>query len=215
MATGAIAWESIQRFLHPEPVVTQVVIGVAIVGIIINLGTAAMFMAGRSTDLNIKGAFLHMMADAGITLGVVVGALLMTTTHQLWIDPAISLGIVVVIGVTTWGMLKESFHLAVDAVPNHVDRNAVEDYLLNLPGVVEIHDLHIWPLSTTRSALTVHLVRPNSSLDDHLLHEITAELNHRFNINHVTAQIESGDVVECRVRCSGNLNCWQRQRRNP
>jgi cobalt-zinc-cadmium efflux system protein len=197
MAAGAIAWESVQRLMHPEPVAAHTVLGVAMIGIVINLGTAVMFMSGRKTDLNIKAAFVHMLADAGITLGVIVGTLLIMVTDLLWIDPAISLGIVLIIGITTWGMLKDSFNLAIDAIPDHVDRDAVETYLRQLPGVVDIHDLHIWSLSTTSTALTVHLVRPNANVDDGLLHQINSDLNTRFNINHVTAQIEYGDAADC------------------
>jgi cobalt-zinc-cadmium efflux system protein len=197
MATGAIAWESVQRFVHPEPVVTKVVIGVAMIGIVINLGTAFMFMAGRKEDLNIRGAFLHMMADAAITLGVVVGAVLMMVTHYLWIDPVLSLGIVLLIGFSTWSLLKDSFSLAFDAIPREIDRDAVEAYFLSLPGVIAIHDLHIWPLSTTAIALTVHLVSPDAHTDDQLLCQINIDLSKKFKINHVTTQIERGDAIDC------------------
>jgi len=197
MAAGAIAWESVQRLIHPEPIVTQTVIGVALIGLVINLGTAFMFMSGRKTDLNIKAAFVHMLADAGITVGVIVGTLLIMATDLLWIDPAISLGIVLVIGITTWDMLKDSFNLAIDAVPNHVDRDAVENYLRQLPGITDIHDLHIWSLSTTSTALTAHLVRPNPMEDTHLLQQLNADLKSQFNIDHVTVQLECGDGEAC------------------
>jgi cobalt-zinc-cadmium efflux system protein len=170
------------------------------VGVVINGATAALFMAGRRTDLNIRGAFLHMAADAGVSLAVVAGALLMGATGWLWIDPALSLLIALVITVGTWGLLAESTRLALDAVPAAIDAGAVEDYLAGLPGVAAVHDLHIWPLSTTRVALTAHLVRPDDAGNDAFLHAVAAELDARFGIHHATLQLERGDGgVGCRL----------------
>jgi cobalt-zinc-cadmium efflux system protein len=148
-------------------------------------------MAGRKSDLNIRGAYLHMAADAAVSLGVVVAALAIGLTGWVWLDPAVSLAIVLVIAIGTWGLLKDSVNLALDAVPEHIDRADVETYLAALPGISEVHDLHIWGLSTTETALTVHLVRPGASADDALITTVTRELHERFGINHATFQMES------------------------
>ena len=198
IGVGGIAWEAIRRLGHPEPVAGQTVMAVAAVGIVINAGTAAMFMAGSKGDLNIRGAFLHMTADAAICLGVAVAALIMQRTGWLWLDPAVSLAIVVVIAAGTWDLFQESLNLALDAVPANIDRQAVESFLSAMPGVTAIHDLHIWPLSTTSVALTAHLVNPDAMVDDALLHNISAALHDRFGIDHATLQIERGDGV-CRL----------------
>ena len=160
LAIGAIAWEAVQRLQAPEPVATGIVFWVAGVGVLVNGGTALMFMRGRENDLNIKGAFLHMAADAGITVGVMVAALLIGWTGWLWLDPLTSLAIAAVILVGTWGLLRDSVDLALDAVPRGIDPAEVAGFLASQPGVSEVHDLHIWAMSTTETALTVHLVRP-------------------------------------------------------
>lgn len=196
---GGIAWEAIQRFGHPEPVAGQTVMWVAAVGIAINGATAAMFMAGRKGDLNIRGAFLHMAADAAVSLGVVVAAFIMSQTGWLWIDPAVSLAIVAVIAIGTWSLFQESLDLALDAVPAQIDREAVEAFLLKIPGVQAIHDLHIWPLSTTSVALTAHLVKPDATVDDDLLHHVGEDLYKTYGIDHATLQVERGDG-ECRLQ---------------
>ncbi len=200
IATGAIAWEAFRRLSDPQPIEAGVVMWVAAIGILVNAGTAVMFMAGREKDLNIKGAFLHMAADAAVSLGVVIAALTIAQTGWLWIDPVTSLVIVVVITVGTWGLLRDSVRLALDAVPADIDREAVESYLAGLPGVTAVHDLHIWPLSTTSVALTAHLVKADASIDDDLLDEVAAELQRRFGIDHTTIQTEhrSGGQ-ECRL----------------
>jgi len=195
---GGIAWEAILRLGHPEQVASETVMWVATVGIAINAGTAAMFMAGSKGDLNIRGAFLHMAADAAVSLGVVVAAFVMSRTGWLWLDPAVSLAIVVVIAIGTWGLFRESLNLALDAVPANIDREAVESFLVDVPGVIAIHDLHIWPLSTTSVALTAHLVNPNATVDDGLLQRISTALHERFGIDHATLQIERGDG-DCRL----------------
>jgi cobalt-zinc-cadmium efflux system protein len=197
-ATGAIFTEAVRRLIAPEPVAAGVVVWVAAIGIAINLATALMFMRGRHDDLNIKGAFLHMMGDAAVSLGVVVAALLIGWTGWLWLDPAVSVAVAAVILLTTWGLTRDALNLALDAVPAGIDRDAVEAYLAGLPGVTEVHDLHIWAMSTTETALTAHLVRPNAILDDHLLTDAAHELEHRFGIHHVTVQVEAG-VAECRL----------------
>ena len=193
IAVGAIAWEALGRFQHPEPVASSTVMLVASVGIVINGVTAWLFAAGAKTDINIRGAFLHMAADAAVSVGVVIAALAMRATGWLWLDPAVSLGIVIVITIGTWVLLRESVNLAVDAVPAHIDPAAVETYLAGLPGVQAVHDLHIWAMSTTEVALTVHLVKPDASIDDGWLESIRHELHERFEIEHTTVQLERGD----------------------
>ncbi len=190
---GGIAWEAAQRLHHPEPVASGVVMAVAGIGIAVNGVTAWLFASGREHDLNIRGAFLHMASDAMISLGVVLAALAMRATGWLWLDPVVSLLIVVAIAWGTWGLLRESLDLALDAVPRHIDPADVAAYLEGLPGVVAVHDLHIWGISTTDAALTVHLVKPDASIDDALLARINHDLRERFRIGHATVQFELGD----------------------
>ncbi len=193
VSLGAILVEAIQRLIVPEQVATGTVIWVAAIGVAVNLGTALLFMRGSKGDLNIRGAFLHMLADAGVTVGVIVAALVISVTGWDRLDPLVSLAIVVVIFIGTWGLLRNSVNLSLDAVPSGIDHRAVESYLAGLPGVCEVHDLHIWAMSTTETALTVHLVRPGMPVDDALLEEARHELVHRFGIGHATFQVESGD----------------------
>jgi len=192
VACGAIAWEAVLRFSQPHPVAGWTVTVVAGVGIVINGLSAWLFVKGSKEDLNIRGAYLHMAADAAISLGVVITGLLMLWTGWYWLDPAISLVIVAVIVVGTWGLLRESMQLALSAVPQKVDVQAIEDYLQRIPGVDSIHDLHIWGMSTTESALTVHLVMPLGYPGDAVLDGITATLRERHGIHHSTLQIEQG-----------------------
>lgn len=192
VAVGAVVVEAVHRFQYPEPVSSGIVIAVAAVGIVINGATALLFRHGRH-DLNVRAAFAHMTADAAISLGVVVAALLMTWTGRLWLDPAVSLAVAAVILAGSLGLAREGLDLALDAVPAGVDPVAVADFLAQLPGVTEVHDLHIWAMSTTETALTAHLVRPGHGLDDGLLAETARDLRHRFGIHHVTLQIEAGD----------------------
>ncbi len=200
LGIGAVAWEAVLRLAHPEPVSAPVVMGVAGVGIVINVGTALMFLSGRKGDLNIRGTFLHMASDALVAAGVVVAAFLMGKTGWLWIDPLVSLGIAVVILLGTWGLFRESLDLALDAVPEAVDRDGVEAYLRALPGVTALHDLHIWPLSTRSVALTAHLVVPGAVVDDAAMERIAADLAERFGIDHATLQLETGeDGIACRL----------------
>jgi cobalt-zinc-cadmium efflux system protein len=197
IAIGAIAVEAIQRFQHPEPVAGQTVIAVALVGIVVNTATALLFMRGRKSDLNIRGAFLHMAADAAVSLGVVLAGLAILLTGQLWIDPMVSLVIAAVILVGTWQLLCDSVNLALDAVPEEIDAAGVRTYLVTLPGVVDVHDLHIWGMSTTETALTAHLVAVGDARsDDALLRRISRELHDGFGIEHATLQVEHGDLCD-------------------
>jgi cobalt-zinc-cadmium efflux system protein len=193
VAVGAIVWEAVQRLDKPQPVAETTVIVVALIGIAINGVTALMFMSGRKSDINIRGAFMHMAADAAVSLGVVLAGLLVMATGWLWLDPATSIAIAVVITVGTWSLLRDSLNLALDAVPPHVDRAAVEKFLAGRPGVTEVHDLHIWAISTTEVALTAHLVRPEAALDDAFLAEVAHELREKFGVQHATLQVEGGD----------------------
>jgi cobalt-zinc-cadmium efflux system protein len=192
IAVGAIAWEAVLRLWQPEAVAGTTMIWVAGIGVIVNTVTALLFMSGRKHDLNVHGAFLHMAADAAVSLGVVIAGIMIRYTSWFWIDPAISLFIAVVIAVSTWDLLWQSLNLAIDSVPKHVDLELVRGYLVGLPGVTEVHDLHIWALSTTEIALTVHLVRPKAEVDDDWLDQVGHELHDRFGIVHPTIQVESG-----------------------
>jgi cobalt-zinc-cadmium efflux system protein len=194
VAVGGIAWEAVRRLGDPEPVAETTVIVVAAIGVVVNGATALLFMSGRKRDINIRGAFVHMAADAAVSLGVVAAALLMGATGWLWLDPAMSLVIVLIIAVGTWGLLRDSLNMALDAVPPGVDREAVEAFLAALPGVSEVHDVHIWAMSTTETALTVHLVRPGAGIDDGFLAAASKTLHERFKIAHATFQIENGDT---------------------
>ncbi|MHC5775953.1 cation diffusion facilitator family transporter [Nostoc sp.] len=193
LAMGAIAWEAVRRFNEPSSVSGGTVIGVAVVGIIINTVTALMFMSGRQKDLNIRGAFLHMAADAGVSLGVVLAGIAIVFTGWLWFDPVVSLIIVVVVVVGTWQLLKDSLDLALDAVPAGIEPLAVRTYLAELRDVAGVHDLHIWGMSTTETALTAHLVMPTGHPGDAFLVQVNRELQDHFGIEHTTFQIETGD----------------------
>jgi cobalt-zinc-cadmium efflux system protein len=192
VSVGAIAWEALRRFNNPAEVAARTVIWVSLLGIAINTATALMFMSGRKGDLNIRGAFLHMAADAAISAGVVIAGLAILFTGRHWIDPIVSLLICAVIVWGTWDLLRESVNLALQGVPKDVDLDAVERYLSALPGIAKVHDLHIWAMSTTEIALTAHLVKPDGDLDDPLLDRIQHELHDRFGIEHITVQLECG-----------------------
>ncbi len=191
-AIAAIAWEAVTRVRTPEPVIASTIAWVAGIGILINGATALLFMSGRKGDLNIRGAYLHMAADAGVSAGVLIGGLVIAVTGWLWLDPIISITIAVIIAVSTWGLLRDSINLALNAVPAHLDPAKVEDYLRQLPGVTGVHDLHIWGMSTTDVALTAHLIRPEICDDDVLLLDVARTLHSRFGISHPTVQIERG-----------------------
>jgi cobalt-zinc-cadmium efflux system protein len=190
IAIGAIAWEAIRRFHQPQEIPGGTVMAVAALGVLINAATALLFVKGRESDLNIKGAFLHMTADAGVSLGVVVAGFAIIKTGFYWIDPVTSLVIVAIIAVGTWGLLRDSACLALQAVPPGTDPNKVNEYLGALPEVVSVHDLHIWPMSTTETALTAHLEMPNGGADDKFLNDVCAHLHREFGIEHSTLQIE-------------------------
>ncbi len=200
ISVGAIGMEAIERFQNPRPVETDLVMAVAALGILINGGSALLFLRGREGDLNIRAQFLHLSADAAVSLGVVVSALLISLTGLAWIDPLTSLIVVAVIVVSTWGLLRESADLAMDAVPVRVREAEVHDFLTALQGVIEVHDLHIWGLSTTETALTAHLVVTDDG-GDHRPHALATELRDRFGIGHVTLQVErAGDAELCWLR---------------
>lgn len=192
VASGAIVWEAIQRFSQPPVVAGLTVTLVAGVGIVINGLSAWLFVKGSKGDLNIRGAYLHMAADAAVSLGVVVAGVAMMFTGWYWLDPVTSLVIVAVIVAGTWGLLRESLQLALNAVPAHIDVSEVEAYLRQCPGVTDIHDLHIWGMSTTESALTVHLVMPEGYPGDAFMDVIMHTLNERFSVHHSTLQVEQG-----------------------
>jgi cobalt-zinc-cadmium efflux system protein len=199
--TGGIAWEALRRLMEPEPTGGITVMVVAAVGILVNAATALLFMSGRKDDLNIRGAFLHMASDALVALGVVVAGGLILLTGWQWLDPAISLVVSAVIVAGTWSLLRESVHLSLDAVPSGIDRAKVEGYLNELPGIVEVHDLHIWGLSTTESALTTHLVCADSTGHETLLPQVCIELRKRFGIGHATIQFETAEIARlCALR---------------
>lgn len=197
VALGAILVETIRRLIEPEPVAGGPVMAVAAVGIVINTVTALMFMRGRKHDINIRGAYLHMAADAAVSAGVVVAGLLITLTGAQWIDPVTSLAIVGIIAVGTWGLLKDSLRMGLHAVPPGIDEQKVRHFLNSLNGVEAVHDLHIWPMSTTETALTAHLVMPGGHPGDNFLHQLAHELEHDFGIGHATVQVETIDGHEC------------------
>jgi cobalt-zinc-cadmium efflux system protein len=190
IAIGAILFETLHRIAEPATVQGETMAIVAGIGIVINAGTAALFMRGQH-DINIRGAFLHMAADALVSLGVVIAGLAIIWTGERWIDPAVSLAIVLVIAWGTWGLLKDSVAMSMLAVPKGISETEVRRYLAALPGVEALHDLHIWPMSTTETALTVHLVMPGGHPGDAFLAEAAQELEHHHRIGHATFQIET------------------------
>jgi cobalt-zinc-cadmium efflux system protein len=193
VVVGGIGWESMMRMIHPEPAASLTMIYVAALGVFINGATAWFFMAGRHDDLNIRGAYLHMAGDAVISLGVVVSGMVMLYTQWLWIDPLMSFIISGLIIFGTWRLLRESLTLVLHAVPVGIDAVKVKEYLAGLAGVCEVHDLHIWAMSTNEVASSVHLVMPNGHPGDKFILDITQHLEHDFNISHTTIQIELGD----------------------
>jgi cobalt-zinc-cadmium efflux system protein len=191
---GGITWEAFGRLADPRPVAGPVVIAVAAIGVVVNTVTALLFFSGQKHDLNIRSAFLHMAADAGVSLGVVVAGVLMMFKGWLWVDPVLSLAIVFIILLGTWALLRDSANLAIDAVPAHVDAVAVRDYLRGLDRVCAIHDLHIWALSTTETALTVHLVVTHQTRSNAFLQQVQRHLHDCFGIAHSTIQVECEDA---------------------
>jgi cobalt-zinc-cadmium efflux system protein len=199
IAVGALAWEAFGRFWSPAEVASSTVLWVALLGIAVNAGTAMLFMKGREHDLNIEGAFLHMAADAAVSAGVVVSAVLIIMTGWSWIDPLAGLLVSAMIAWSAFGLFKSAVHLSLDGVPEGIDREAVRNWLSSRPGVSGVHDLHIWAMSTTGNALTAHLVMPAGCPGDDFLVTTVDELEHRFGIAHATLQVERGDSRECRL----------------
>lgn len=200
VAIGAILFETIHRLMDPVEPEGWAMIWVAGVGIVINTITALLFMGGRKTDLNIRGAFLHMAADALVSVGVVVAGVLILLTGAILVDPIVSLVIVAVIGWGTWGLLKDSVKMSLLAVPDTVEETSVRTYLCDLDGVEAVHDLHIWPMSTTETAMTAHLVMPGGHPGDTFLRDVAHDLEHHYGIGHVTLQVEldaKGGCLDC------------------
>jgi cobalt-zinc-cadmium efflux system protein len=197
VTVGAIAWEAIQRLVHPEPVAGLTVIVVAAAGIFVNGVTAYLFASGRKGDLNIRGAYLHMAADALVSVGVAAAGLVILLTGWSWLDPATSLAISAVIIWGTWSLLSDSMAMSLNAVPPGIDPAKVRAYLEKCVGVVEVHDLHIWPMSTTEVALTCHLVIPEGQPGDTYLMDVAHHLKESFGIHHATLQVETDPEVRC------------------
>jgi cobalt-zinc-cadmium efflux system protein len=193
--TGGIAWEAVRRLFAPQPVLELEVIIVAAIGIIVNGATACLFAAGRKGDLNIKAEFVHMAADAATSVGVVASGLAILATGWNWLDPAVSLGIAAVVIWSTWGLLRDSIELSLNAVPRAINPGDVRKYLEGCDGVASVHDLHIWPMSTTETALTCHLVMPQGHPGDAFTGRVARELSRSFQIVHTTLQIEIDEVV--------------------
>lgn len=200
IVTGAIGVEAIRHLIYPQPVTGLTVSWVAAVGIAVNVATALLFMSGSKGDLNARAAFLHMAADAGVAAGVVVAGLLIWKTHQSWIDPVVGLVIGGVILAGTWSLLKDSFNLAMDAIPEGIDLHAVTEHLRSYPGILDVHHVHIWGMSTTQVALTAHLVKADGRMDNAFLKQIETDLKEEFHIGHATIQMECG--LQKSVPCS-------------
>jgi len=206
IAVGAIAWAAVGRLANPSPVGGETVIWVALIGIFINTATALLFLSGSKGDLNIRGAFLHMAADAAVSAGVVIAGFIILFTGWVWLDPVVSLAISAVIIWSTWSLLRDSVNLALDAVPEGIEVPEVRQYLQSLPNVCEVHDLHIWAMSTTETALTAHLVSDVPQCDDTLLEQASKELHDKFNIEHITLQFENGNGAHpCAQAREGSL----------
>lgn len=197
VAIGAILAEGIRRLFHPEPADGWTVIAVAALGVVINTVTALLFVAGRKHDINIRSAFVHMAADAGISLGVVIAGAVIVLTGQLWIDPVVSIAIALVILWGTFDLLKQSTWMSLAAVPPEIELADVQHQLIGVEGVEAIHDLHVWPMSTTENALTAHLVVPEHDRREQILGDVRRALHDHFKIDHVTVQIDSGDGDNC------------------
>lgn len=205
-AMGIVFWEALKRLQNPEPISGTVIIWVTLVGLVVNFGTAYLFSQSRG-DLNIRGAFLHMMADGLVTLGVLLAGVLIIFTGAAWLDPVISLVIVAVVLWSTWGLFRDTMRLSLDAVPDTIDPEAVRAYLHSLPGVTDVHDLHIWAMSTTEAALTAHVVIPDHDGDSNsLIQRACSGLHDEFEIVHTTLQIESGEPADpCGQREPGRV----------
>jgi cobalt-zinc-cadmium efflux system protein len=193
-----IAYEAILRLQSSVEPHSMTIIIVATIGVVINFATAALFLKEKEHDLNIKGAFLHLFADGLVSVAVALGGVIILFTGWILVDPLLSILIILAIAYSSWGLLRDSFNLSIDAVPHEIDINKVRAYLLNLPNVTDIHDLHIWAMSTTQVALTAHILRDIKDIDDEFLHQITIDLKEKFGIHHTTVQIENG---HCEIDC--------------
>jgi cobalt-zinc-cadmium efflux system protein len=201
VAIGAIVYEAIRRLLHPEPVATLDVIIVAALAVVVNGLSAWLLSGGSRSDINMRGAFLHMLADAGVSVAVIAAAVGIIFTGWQWLDPAASLVISAVILWGTWRLLREAIRLSLNAAPREVDPHEVRNYLQGLPQVASLHDLHIWAMSTRETALSCHLVLPGGHPGDDFLRRVAHDLHDKFDIDHPTLQVELGDAAECQLRC--------------
>jgi len=198
IAVGGISWEAVQRLARPHAVEGMTMVGVAAIGVVVNGMAALLFMSGRHHDLNVRSAFLHMLSDAAVSVSVILAGIAIQLTGKSWVDPVVSLAVGAIIVVGTWNLLRESLRLAMDAVPEGIDLQGVQAALAALPGVTAVHDLHIWAMSTTETALTAHLVVPDQNINDDTMAQICRDLHDRFGIEHTTIQVERGDgAAEC------------------
>lgn len=197
--SGAIVLEALHRLLAPEPVQSNIVMLTAGAGVVINTATALLFMRGSQDDVNVRGAFLHMAGDALVSIGVIASAGLIALTHWSWIDPATSIAVVALIVVGTWGLLREAADMAMDAAPSGADVPKIKDFLTHAAGVTEVHDLHVWAMSTTEMALTAHLVRPEIDDCERFRGDLAEALEARFGVRHATLQIEQARGEHCPV----------------
>ncbi len=203
--TGGVAWESVRRFSSPEPLQGKTIIVVALVGVVVNASSAVLLMRNKDSDLNVRSAFLHLAADAAVSFGVAISGAVMLVTSWWWLDPVVSAVLSVVILIGTWSVLKSSFHLALQGVPAHVDVEAVRSYLAALPSVCEVHDLHIWAMSTTEVALTAHLVVPYEHCEPTFMRDVAKHLHDVFAIEHATIQLEPPEQAPCALASDATL----------
>lgn len=195
--TGGIAWESVRRLFEPERPHGAIMVAVAAIGAVVNATSALLFMAGRKGDLNIRSAFLHLASDAALAVGVAAAGVVIMATGWLWLDPAVSIALALTILLGTWSLMRQSMNLMLDAVPENIDPEQVKAFLGALPGVVEVHDLHIWAMSTTETALTAHLVMPANSCEPTFLASACQALHERFDVDHATLQIDPHEAAPC------------------